>query len=155
MKITNYRNGLNSSNFLARTFFYVSGLYAWFVMFVPYQLIMKTHMPLSDSYNNIFLNYYQHSYYNFDSNNLHIPVVAGILTYSSYYFFKASDRAMKDYVVRLQYSKDKELLFVTRVSPYGATVNSSSIFLIFRKKKFMNWLIQKYSLLLSNQHCLI
>jgi len=28
---------------------------------------------------------------------------------------------MKDYVVRLQYSKDKELLFVTRISPYGST----------------------------------
>ena len=93
------------------------------MLFVPYQLIMKTHMPLSDAYNNIFLNYYQHSYYNFDSLNLHIPIVAMSLTYSAYYFFKASDRALRDYVVRLQYSKDKELLFVTRISPYGATVN--------------------------------
>ena len=29
---------------------------------------------------------------------------------------------MKDYVVKMQYSKDKELLFVTRVTPYGSTV---------------------------------
>lgn len=77
-------------------------------------------MPLADAYNNVFLNYYQHSYYNFDSLNLHVPVVSMTLMYSAYYFFKASDRAFRDYVVRLQYSKDKELLFVTRVSPYGA-----------------------------------
>lgn len=47
-------------------------------------------------------------------------MAAGIALYTSFYFFKASDRAFKDYVVKLQYSKDKELLFVTRVSPYGA-----------------------------------
>ncbi len=68
------------------------------------------------------MNYYTHSYYNFDNTELHIPVVAGLLMYSSYYFFKASDRAFRDYVVKLQYSKDKELLFVTRVSPYGSLV---------------------------------
>lgn len=28
---------------------------------------------------------------------------------------------MKDYVVKMQYSKDKELVFVTRVSLYGST----------------------------------
>ena len=27
---------------------------------------------------------------------------------------------MKDYVVKMQYSKDKELIFVTRISPYGS-----------------------------------
>ena len=79
-------------------------------------------MPLADAYNNLFVNYYQHSYYNFDPAEIHLPVVAGMMLYSSYYFFKASDRMVKDYVVRLQYSKDKELLFVTRVSPYGALV---------------------------------
>ena len=93
---------------------------------MPYQLILKTHMPLQDAYNNIFLNYYQHSYYNFDNNEIHIPLAAGIMMYSSYYFFTASDRAFKDYVVKLQYSKDKELLFVTRVSPYGAQVHFST-----------------------------
>jgi len=76
-------------------------VYSWFVLFVPYQLILKTHMPLSDAYNNLFLNYYTHSYYNFDPSEVHLPIVAGVLLYSSYYFFKASDRLFKDYVVRL------------------------------------------------------
>lgn len=53
--------------------------------------------------------------------NLHIPAFAGTVMYLSYYFFVSSDKILKDYVVKLQYSKDRELLFVTRVSPYGAT----------------------------------
>lgn len=28
---------------------------------------------------------------------------------------------MGDYVVKMQYSKDKELIFVTRISPYGSS----------------------------------
>lgn len=28
---------------------------------------------------------------------------------------------MRDYVVKMQYSKDRELIFVTRVTPYGST----------------------------------
>ena len=28
---------------------------------------------------------------------------------------------MGDYVVKMQYSKDKELVFVTRISPYGSS----------------------------------
>lgn len=60
-----------------------------------------------------------------------------VLMYSSYYLFKASDRAFRDYVVRLQYSKDKELLFVTRVSPYGSLV--LAFLHNVRKKKSMKW----------------
>jgi hypothetical protein len=40
----------------------------------------------------------------------------------TYFLFAGSDKVFRDYVVKLQYSKDKELLFVTRVSPYGSTV---------------------------------
>lgn len=41
--------------------------------------------------------------------------------YSTYLAFLSCHKYAKDYAVKIQYSKDKELLFVTRVSPYGAT----------------------------------
>lgn len=42
------------------------------------------------------------------------------IAYSLYAATSYAHRISKDYVVRAQYSKDKELLFVTTSSPYGS-----------------------------------
>lgn len=56
-----------------------------------------------------------------DNNALHIPVAAGSIAYVLYVATSYAHRISNDYVVRAQYSKDKELLFVTKISPYGST----------------------------------
>jgi hypothetical protein len=68
--------------------------------FIPYSLIIGTHLPLAAAYDNIFLPYYSHSYFNFDVNGFHIPIVAGAFGYGAYYFLASGHRYMKDYVVR-------------------------------------------------------
>ncbi len=69
-------------------------------MFVPYSLIYKTHLPLEHAYDNIFLPYYTHSAFFFDNYNIHIPIIAGIYAYSTYYALSAVNRLFKDYVVK-------------------------------------------------------
>jgi hypothetical protein len=59
--------------------------------------------------------------YFWDNNGLHIPIVAGIGLYATHIIQTYMHNYSRDYVVRAQYSKDKELLFVTRISPYGST----------------------------------
>ena len=56
-----------------------------------------------------------------DNNSLHIPIVAGVAYYATYIALSYMNNIAKDYVVRAQYSKDKELLFITRISPFGST----------------------------------
>lgn len=78
-------------------------------------------MPLEYAFDNLFTPYYQHTMFFWDSNSIHIPVTSLTLAYTLYIATSYAHRISKDYVVRAQYSKDKELLFVTRVSPYGST----------------------------------
>lgn len=52
----------------------------------------------------------------FDNLGLHIPVIAGSLYYASYIALTMTHKMLSEYVVKLQYSKDKELLYVTRIN---------------------------------------
>ncbi len=61
------------------------GIYGFLGMFVPFSLIVKTHLPLLGAYDNLFLPYYNHSYFFFDNNALHIPTIAGVASYVAYY----------------------------------------------------------------------
>jgi len=56
-----------------------------------------------------------------DNNALHIPIVCLTALYSSYTLLAYMNNIGDDYVVKMQYSKDKELIFVTRISTYGST----------------------------------
>lgn len=95
--------------------------FTWAAVFVPYQLLFKTHMPLEYAFDNLFFPYYTHTFFNWDINNLHIPITAISVMYAVMIAQKFTNFAWADYVVKAQYSKDKELLFVTRVSNYGST----------------------------------
>lgn len=101
-------------------FWSLSGLsiYAFLGLFVPYNLIYKTHLFLPSASEGLYLTPHNFSVYFFDSLQVHIPVVAGVAGYLTYGAFTLWHRILKDYVVKMQYSKDKELLFVTRISPY-------------------------------------
>lgn len=70
---------------------------------------------------NIFHPYYARSMFFWDNNSIHVPVVGLVAIYASYIALSYVNNVWKDYVVKMQYSKDKELLFVTRVSPYGSS----------------------------------
>lgn len=96
--------------------------YLWCAYFVPYQMMFKTHMPAEHAMDNIFWPYYQRTWFNWDVNNLHIITIAGTALYASYIAVSYIHNSWKDYVVKVQYSKDKELIFVTRVSPYSSTM---------------------------------
>lgn len=95
--------------------------YLWCAYFVPYNIFFKTHMPLEHAFDNIFYPYYQHTHFFWDNNALHIPTVGGVAIYATYIALSYINNIWKDYVVRAQFSKDKELLFVTRVSIFGST----------------------------------
>ena len=70
---------------------------------------------------NLFWPWFQKSFFFWDNNALHIPVVGLSAIYASYIALSYVNNVWRDYVVKAQYSKDRELLFVTRVSPYGST----------------------------------
>lgn len=89
---------------------------------MPYQLIFKTHMPMDHAGDNLFWPHYNHTWFNWDNNAIHVPVVSLVALYASYIAMSYIHNSWKDYVVKVQYSKDRELLFVTRVSAYSSTM---------------------------------
>ncbi len=58
--------------------------YAFGALFIPYNLIYKTHLPLSSAYENLFVPHYNHTVFYFDNLALHIPVVSGIVLWATY-----------------------------------------------------------------------
>lgn len=73
---------------------------AWCAVFVPYQLLFKTHMPMDHALDNLFFPYYNHTMYYWDSNNIHIPVVSLSLMYTCYVGVSNLHRVLSDYVIR-------------------------------------------------------
>lgn len=92
--------------------------YAFCTFFIPYTLLYKTHMPLPHAYDNLFVPYYTQTMYFVDQWSFHAPIMGLMAMYGGYLAVSLAHRFWKDYVVKMQYSKDKELLFVTRLSPY-------------------------------------
>jgi len=93
-------------------------LYGFCALFIPYSLIFKTHMPLIHAYDNLFVPYYTQTMYIVDNWALTGPLSGLFAMYSSYLAVGLANSFWKDYVIKLQYSKDKELVFVTRISPF-------------------------------------
>ncbi len=50
-----------------------------------------------------------------------MTVVALVAGYATHIAMTHIHNGWKDYVVKMQYSKDKELIFVTRISPFAST----------------------------------
>jgi len=46
--------------------------------------MFKTHLPMEHALDNIFWPHFSRSMYNWDINNLHVPVVALVALYASY-----------------------------------------------------------------------
>jgi hypothetical protein len=93
-------------------------IYGFSAFFVPYNLLYKTHMPLSSAYDNLFVPYYTQTMFFFDNWALHGPAIATFAIYATYLSVALLHSFWKDYVVKMQYSKDKELVFITRISPF-------------------------------------
>lgn len=87
--------------------------------FVPLNYLFFSHTPLELALSKSYLQPHDVSFYYFDKLGLHIPMLGAFAYYSSHILLKLQHDMMKDYVVKMQYSRDKELLFVTRVSYWG------------------------------------
>ena len=61
--------------------------YAFLALFVPYNLLYKSHLFHSSAYDGLFLPYHNFSMYFFDNMQLHIPVVGGVAGYLTYACF--------------------------------------------------------------------
>jgi len=95
-------------------------VYAFCAFFIPYNLLYKTHMPLPHAYDNLFVPYYTQTMFFWDNWTLHAPLAGMIAMYGTYLGVALTHTFWKDYVVKAQFSKDKELLFVTRISAYAS-----------------------------------
>lgn len=93
--------------------------YLTFMWFIPMNIGFFTHQPLELATSKSLLYHHDVSYYYFDRLGIHIPLVGAFAYYSSYLIGKLQDNFLREYVVKMQYSKDKELLFITRVSYFG------------------------------------
>lgn len=93
---------------------------AYGVLFVPYQLVMKTHLvtPLADEI--MFFPYHYVSPFNVDTYHVAVPFITGIAGYGVFLILNLVNRITSSYVVKMSYSKDKELVFVKRVDLHGA-----------------------------------
>eukprot|EP01017_Pseudomicrothorax_dubius_P003968 TRINITY_DN106_c0_g1_i1.p1 TRINITY_DN106_c0_g1~~TRINITY_DN106_c0_g1_i1.p1 ORF type:complete len:513 (-),score=148.62 TRINITY_DN106_c0_g1_i1:146-1684(-) len=104
-------------------FWIYSGLagYLFGAIFVPYQLIFKTHLALPMGYDNLFVPTYTHSIFTVDNHGLMFPIAGLLSMYSAYMGLALTNQILRDYVIRMQYNRDRELIFVTRITPWGST----------------------------------
>jgi hypothetical protein len=93
--------------------------YLWAAVFVPNNLLYKTNLPTENMLENNFYPYYMHSIYNFDYLKLHIIGIAGAVGYGAYHLGGGYQCKMMNYVTKVQYNKDKELMFVSRLGIFG------------------------------------
>lgn len=109
-------------------FWIYGGLSAYFFgcYFIPYNLIYKTHLALPSAYDHMFVPTYTQTPFFFDNNGFQLPLIGIVALYTAYTGVVYMNNTLKDYVIRLQYNKDKELLFATKIGSFGGTVITTS-----------------------------
>lgn len=93
--------------------------FGYFFWVLPYNLIYKSNHMLDKQLEASFYPYHLHSVHNFDYMRLHVFGVAAVAAYTWYFHHQGFKVEAKRYVSKVQYNKDKELIFVTRVGSYG------------------------------------
>ncbi len=100
---------------------------AYVALFIPYQLVFKTHLSL-ESADEIgkFFAYHSVSPYAIDTYHVGVPIVGGASCYTVYLLMNLANKVADSYVVKMSYSKDKviahitkELIFVKKVDLHG------------------------------------
>lgn len=131
---------------------------AFLATFAPYQLFYKTHLTLKSGIDGFFLPYYQNTMYHWDSAHMHVLVTFAAVYYTVYMATTVIQNNLRQYPVKMTYNKDKELLFVQKLTAFGGIVskyfnrtNLLNLVLCFwdlgcRKKKSMKWPIWRCSL---------
>lgn len=81
---------------------------AYGVLFVPYQLVLKTHLvtPMADEIIPFFPYHYV-SPFNVDTYHIGVPFITGIAAYGVYTVLNLMNKMTSSYVVKMSYSKDK------------------------------------------------
>mmetsp|Transcript_636 Transcript_636/g.565 ORF Transcript_636/g.565 Transcript_636/m.565 type:complete len:300 (+) Transcript_636:19-918(+) len=90
-----------------------------FGLVMPYQLVFKTHFFTSAAMETIFIPHHHFSAFYWDYFKLHIPISVGVITYGAYTALALANKFFRDYVVKVQYNKDKDLVFVTTINHHG------------------------------------
>lgn len=88
-------------------------------IFVPYNMAFKTNLVTDAADELIFAQYHLVTPGTFDILRISIPVVAGSVFYGVYALVNHTNWILSEYVVKMSYSKDQELLFVKRVDMHG------------------------------------
>lgn len=100
------------------------GALSFLGVFAPYSLFYKTHASLKCAMDGYFLHYYNHTMYFWDSMQLHILFAGAGVYYLLYLSATVLQQNFRQYVVKMTYNKDKELIFVTKLTAYGGLVGS-------------------------------
>lgn len=88
-------------------------------IFVPYNLAFKTNLITDAADELVFGPYHLCTPTSIDIARLTLPIVAGCSYYVVYALQNFVNAIANDYIVKMSYSKDKELLFVKRLDVYG------------------------------------
>ena len=91
----------------------------WFLVFMPIQNLYKSNLPTDAMLENNFYPYHMYSIHNFDYMKLHVAAIGAALYYCLLHLFRGGEIANQPWVAKMQYNKDKELIFVTKVSGTG------------------------------------
>lgn len=102
--------------FWQMTFFTIGGFGA---IWVPYNMAYKTNLITDAADEMLSAHYHLVSPNTVDIMRLTLPIVAGASYYAVYIILNLTNCHLSDYIVKMSYSKDKELLFVKRVDLHG------------------------------------
>lgn len=94
---------------------------AYIALYVPFSLGYKTNL-VTDAADELITNqYHLVSPTTVDILRLSIPIGVGAIAYTVYGLLNYTNSVTSQYVVKMSYSKDKELLFVKRIDLHGVT----------------------------------
>lgn len=80
---------------------------AYGVLFVPYQLVYKTHLSLPIAEESTWTPYHYVSPFNMDTWKISVPAVAGVLAYGVYLVLNFTNVLTSQYPVKISYNKDR------------------------------------------------
>ena len=95
--------------------------YGWFAFLLPYNILYKSNLPTDAMLENNFYPYYLRSIHNFDYMKLHVLGLTAVTAYGFLHVFGSYQHMAGRYVTKIQYNKDKELIFVTKCNFWGTT----------------------------------
>ncbi|CAD8172257.1 unnamed protein product [Paramecium octaurelia] len=93
--------------------------FAWICWVLPYNIVYKTNLMFDHQIDASFYPYHLQSIYNMDYMRINVLAATAASAYLWYFHHMSMNDIGRNYVTKVQYSKDKELVFVTRMGSFG------------------------------------